>query len=148
MNDMENIMTEIIDTPVFVVNKSDYDKVVAELEQIRAIRDGLLTERNTLRNRIDSFKSEIKQFVTDNLNGHVTNDDLKELAYTLDISLTQDISFTATVTFNVTATVPLDFDIDDIDGSDFTASLDYNGSDLEDLDFDYSEVEISDVEVQ
>lgn len=127
------------------IDKADYDKVVADLALMTTYRDSVINDRNILRNRIDSFKSEIKQFVIDNLNGHVTNDDLRDLAESLDIPLTQDVTFTATVTFSVSAIAPIGADMDNV-ALDFTAALDYNGGELQGIDFDYAEVIIDDVE--
>ena len=143
MSDIELTQT---DAPAFV-NKADYDLVVAKNAELTNANQNNLTLIRTLNNRIDSFKEEIKQFVVDNLGGHVDDDDLRELAENFGIELTQEISFTATVTFNVTATVPLGTDLDDLASNVIlTATLEDNGY-LENFDYDYHEVEISDVEV-
>ena len=129
------------------IDKTEYDKVVAERDNLKQMLEHSRNANVTLNNRIDSFKEEIKTFVVENIGGYVSDDDLKNFAESFGIELTQDVTFTATVSFSVSATVPLDFDLDEIENLDFTASLDYNGSDLQDLEFDYSEVVIEDVEV-
>ena len=139
---------EFQSTPPQYVNKDDYDKVLVERDNLKDMLEHSRNANVSLNNRIESFKSEIKEFVVNGITAdYVSTDDLKELAEMFEIPLTQDVTFTATVSFSVSATVPLDFDLDEIENLDFTASLDYNGSDLQDLEFDYSEVVIEDVEV-
>lgn len=130
------------------VDKTEYDKIVAEYNTVKESYTNSLATIRTLNNRIHNMKQDIKDLVVNGLSAdYVGKDDLLELANTCDIELTQDVTFTATVSFSVSATVPLGFDMDEIENLDFTASLDYNGSDLQDLEFDYSEVVIEDVEV-
>ena len=146
--EMENNMTEILETAPAFVAKADYDAVVTELNNVKAANTSHQDTIRILNNRIASFKEEIKQFVVDNLGGLVDDNDLRELAETFDIELTQEISFTATVTFNVTATVALGTDLDDLASDiNLSAELSDNYGTLENFDYDYHEVEISDVEV-
>jgi len=145
--EMENNMTEILETAPAFVAKADYDAVVTELNNVKAANTSHQDTIRILNNRIASFKEEVKQFVVDNLGSLIDDDDLRELAENFGIELTQEIQFTATVTFNVTATVPLGTDLDDLASNVIlTATLEDNGY-LENFDYDYHEVEISDVEV-
>ena len=130
------------------VDKTEYDKILSEYNTVKESYTNSLATIRTLNNRIHNMKQEIKEFVVNGLSAnYVSQDDLKELAEMFEIPLTQDVTFTATVSFSVSATVPLGFDMDEIENLDFTASLDYNGSELDNIDFDYAEVVIEDVEV-
>ena len=67
------------------------------------------------------------------MNGCV-DDDIKEIARLLDITLMKEISGTASFEISFTAQVPLDYDADD-----FEISFDVNCEEYEAEDFDWNE---------
>lgn len=108
---------------------------------------------NTIRvqsQRLESFKEEVKQFVLDNLGGHIDDDDLRSFAESFGIPMTQTISFSVSTVFHCTAEVPLGTDLDELESTlegNFSLSIDYNGDDVQDFDYEYPDTEVHDVEV-
>ena len=143
---MENNITYFTDS----VDKTEYDKIVAERDNLKQMLEHSRNANVGLNNRIESFKQEIKDFVVNNLGGHVDDDDLRELAENFSVELTQQISFSVSAVFHCTATVPLNADLDDLENlldGEFSMSIDYNGSEIEDFDWELPDTEVNDVEV-
>ena len=133
----------LIETHEYLKNR------VSALEAKVAAVDSQAETIRILNSRIEGFKSEIKEFVINNLGGNVSDDELRELAENFGIEMMQNVSFTVTASFNVNATVPLGTDVDDLAWSianDLEGSLEYNGNDIGNFDWDTPDFEVADVE--
>ena len=104
-------------------NPSLADRVINLSRELAVANDALkkATERSdTWRirsqhraDRIDNASTLIKDAI---INDDVDIDTLKSIAHELNIELTRDVRIKMTITASGTATVPIDFDLDDIDG--------------------------------
>lgn len=94
------------------IDKTEYDKIVAERDNLKQMLEHSRNANVSLNNRIHNLKEEIKQFVVDNLGGRVDDDDLRQLAETFDIELTQEFAFELTVRFSGCGTIEGKFDED------------------------------------
>ena len=84
-----------------------------------------------LQQRIANVKGHLFDMYSEN--GEI-DEDVREIARLLDITLTKEIQGTAVCEISWTASVPLDFDADD-----FEISFDVNCETYEAEDFDYNE---------
>lgn len=85
--------------------KSNLDTMTSNWEYCR-------NEMNDLRRKIENVRGHIMDIYS--MSGSL-DDDIKEIAGYLDISLTKRISGTATYEISFSAEVPLDFDADDLE---------------------------------
>jgi hypothetical protein len=96
-----------------------------------------------LTNQIDDVATIIKDAI---IADDVDVDTLKSIAQELRIELTREVRIKMTITASGTATVPIDFDLDDIDGE---ISVDFSnnyGTDVEfDIDVDDMTVDCEDI---
>ena len=105
-------------------------------------------EANTaLRREKQAILETVKEFIADNIDGHVTSNDLKELAAELDIELTKSLTVTFTVSYQADIVVPIDFDEDDIDEGDFDVEISYNDH-SSDVEFENDSTDINDFNVE
>jgi DNA gyrase/topoisomerase IV subunit A len=118
--------------------RESFDRQTAEIanlkdQQDRAInmRDHWERKHNELQQKIANVKGYF--FDLYSMNGSI-DDEMKEIADLLDITLTKEIQGTATFEISWTASVPLDFDADD-----FEISFDVNCDTYEAEDFDWNE---------
>lgn len=114
------------------------DRQSAEITNLRQalatsanVRDHWERKHNELQQKIANVKGHI--FDMYSMNGEI-DEDTKMIADLLDITLTKEIQGTATFEISWTASVPLDFDADDLEIS-FEVSCDT----YEAEDFDYNE---------
>ena len=96
-----------------------------------------------LTNQIDDVATIIKDAI---IADDVDIDTIKSIANELCIELTREVRIKMTITASGTATVPIDFDLDDIDGE---ISVDFSnnyGTDVEfDIDVDDMTVDCEDI---
>lgn len=102
-----------------------------EVERLQGNFDRTLARSRELETKISNVRGHI--FDMYSMNGSV-DDDIKEIAGLLDITLMKEIQGTALCEISWTAQVPLDFDADD-----FEISFDVNCETYEAEDFDYNE---------
>lgn len=119
------------------------ERIAKQTEEIKQLRNAYEVTSKELRNWKNSVTEFIKEHVKDDA---IDVDDLKEFANELNIELTKEIEVTFKVDVKFTATVPLDFNINDIDESDFDVRVDYNGN-HEDVEVDEDYVDVEDFEV-
>jgi hypothetical protein len=91
-----------------------------------------------LTNQIDDVATIIKDAI---IADDVDVDTLKSIAQELRIELTREVRIKMTITASGTATVPIDFDLDDIDGE---ISVDFSNNYGTDVEFD---IEVDDMTV-
>lgn len=112
-----------------------------QTDEIAILKQNLANTQN-MREHWERKHSELQQKIANvkghifdmySMNGHV-DDDIKEIAELLDITLMKEIQGTATYEISWTASVPLDFDADN-----FEISFDVNCETYEAEDFDYNE---------
>ena len=108
---------------------ADYNFVLARLQKRSA--------------QIDSFEEALRDNPWD-----FDEDTLNDLASYFDISLEREYSVEITVTFSGTVTVPLDYDIDDLE-NDLSASIDthHYGNSSVVVDFSEDNMEINYTEI-
>lgn len=118
--------------------RESFDRQTAEItnlkdqvERATNMRDHWERKHNELQQKIANVKGHI--FDMYSMNGSV-DDDIKEIADLLGITLMKEIQGTATCEISWTAQVPLDFDADDMEIS-FSIECDT----YEAEDFDYNE---------
>jgi hypothetical protein len=155
----ENNVTEQVQSQFDIVGnfvkENDYATVVQHIVdlQVKAkvateANERLINERDMYRKNhreaIDTVEEFLKEHIKDQ---QVSIDDLKELAAELDIELTKRLEITFKVDVKYIATVPLDFDEDDISDGDFNINIDYRGHDS-DVEVDEEWVEVEDFEVE
>jgi hypothetical protein len=96
-----------------------------------------------LNNQIENVSTIIKDAI---IADDIDIDTLKNIANELCIELTREVRIKMTITASGTATVPIDFDLDDIDGE---ISVDFSnnyGTDVEfDIDVDDMTVDCEDI---
>ena len=96
-----------------------------------------------LNNQIENVSTIIKDAI---IADDIDKDTLKSIAEELRIELTREVRIKMTITASGTATVPIDFDLDDIDGE---ISVDFSnnyGTDVElDIDVDDMTVDCEDI---
>lgn len=120
-------MQEIIDRQsAEIINLKD------QANRANEMREHWMGKFNELHQRIANVKGHL--FDMYSMNGEI-DDDVREIARLLDITLLKEIQGTATYEISWTAQVPLDFDADD-----FEISFDVNCDTYEAEDFDYNEV--------
>ena len=130
----------------FVKNNavSEITERIAQLtEQLKYARNDYDQASKSLRH----WRDETTKFVIDFVKSDdITTDDLKEFAEKMNIELTKEIEVTFKVDVKFTGTVPLDFDISDIDEHNFDVDITYCGKheDVE-MDEEYSDIEDFDV---
>ena len=108
----------------------------------------IINERDAFRNELRNWKNSITEFLKEHIKDQqVSVDDLKEFAEELDIELTKRLEVTFKVDVKFIATVPLDFDEDDISDGDFNINIDYRGHDS-DVEVDEEWVEVEDFDVE
>ena len=134
-------------------NPSLSDRVI-NLSRELAIANGALEQANErtatlqkmygrLNNQIENVSTIIKDAI---IADDIDIDTLKNIANELCIELTREVRIKMTITASGTATVPIDFDLDDIDGE---ISVDFSnnyGTDVEfDIDVDDMTVDCEDI---
>jgi hypothetical protein len=96
----------------------------------------------TLHNRIDLASATIKYAI---INDDIDKDTLIQIASDLNVELTREVRVKMTVTASGTATVPIDFDLDDIDGEIAVEFSNAYGTDTElDIEVDDMTVDCED----
>lgn len=121
---------EMLSAPV----PNDRDDLIIQIDTLKREVLRLNCSVDHWRDRAGGFENKInavKGFIQDiySMNGEI-NDDIKEIATLLGIELTKTINVTVNVTFEGTAKVPLDYDIDDLEG-ELSFSCDEGYSDIE-----------------
>ena len=130
----------------FVKNNavSEITERIARLtEQVKYARNDYDQASKSLKH----WREETTKFVIDFVKSDdITTDDLKEFAEKMNIELTKQIEVTFKVDVKFTGTVPLHFDISDIDEHNFDVDITYCGKheDVE-MDEEYSDIEDFDV---
>lgn len=109
-----------------------------QITNLNAQVDRLIADRTHWQNKYNELQQKIanvKGYFFDlySMNGRV-EEEIKEIAELLDITLTKEIQGTAVCEISWTASVPLDFDADD-----FEISFDVNCETYEAEDFSYNE---------
>lgn len=90
--------------------------------------------------KIEKVKKFIVEHISDNEEASI--EELKQLAYDLDIELTKRVNVSFTVEYNLTIECDIN---DEIDETDFTLNLDYSGNgEVIDESPEWSSVEIED----
>jgi len=96
-----------------------------------------------LTNQIDNVATIIKDAI---IADDVDVDTLKSIAEELNIALTREVRIKMTITASGTATVPIDFDLDDIDGEIRVEFSNNYGTDTElNIDVDDMTVDCEDI---
>ena len=114
------------------------DRQSAEIINLKDQQDRAINMREHWERRHNELQQKIanvKGYMFDlySMNGDI-DDEIKEIADLLDITLMKEIQGTATFEISWTAQVPLNFDADD-----FEISFDVNCETYEAEDFDYNE---------
>ena len=122
------------------------DDIAGYIATLRASLDEYKTSNSGVLIRLQQTVDTITEFIKDNISDGADTDALKELANELEIELTKDLRITFTVQYYADVTVPLDYDVENIDESDFDIRIQYTGSD--DVDFSDDSTEVEDFEVQ
>lgn len=86
---------------------------------------------------ISNAAGVIRDYISEN--GEVT-DELKDIAEHLGVALTKEIAGTATIEISWTATVPMDFDADDLE---ISYTLECDTYDAEDFDYNEDNMDVS-----
>jgi succinate dehydrogenase flavin-adding protein (antitoxin of CptAB toxin-antitoxin module) len=153
----DNTTTEV--TPIeiateFVKNSSSTqiaEKMAEDAQSLENMRKNVSHKqveidylRRDKRNILDIVEKFLKEHISEGNEADL--DELKELAEELDIELTKDIKVTFTASVEVEMTVPLDFDLEDIDESNFTVSAEFDG--MTDVEVDDTDINVEDFEVE
>lgn len=109
--------------------------LTAQVERLTADRSHWQNKYNELQQNIDNVRGYIMDDLS--VNGEM-DENLKEIADLLDITLTKTISGTATLEISWRAEVPLDFD-----GDDFQLSFDVDCDSYEADNFEWDSVDES-----
>lgn len=134
------------DATNFINSNKTINEITAHLayqyELVQAARESRITATN----RLNALIEQVTEFIKDNMSDGADSDALKELANELDIELTKDLRITLTVQYYADVTVPLDYDVENIDESDFDINIRYTGSD--DVDFSDESTEVDEFDVR
>lgn len=108
---------------------------ITNLKQSLATAENMRGHWERRHNELQTKISNVKGYIFDvySETGNI-EEELKEIADLLDITLTKEIQGTATFEISWTASVPLNFD-----ANDFEISFDVNCETYEAEDFDYNE---------
>lgn len=136
-----------------VVNNATPNAIIEEVERLIIDRDYYKNEKSLLNARyselnkqLSHWKNSTTTFVTEFIKSDdVTTDDLKEFAEKMNIELTKEIEVTFKVDVKFTATVPLEFEFNEIDESDFDVTIEYSGNSDIDMEEEYSDIEDFDI---
>lgn len=85
----------------------------------------------TLYNRIDAASETIKSAIIAN---DIDKDTLVQIASNLNVELTREVRVKMRITASGTATVPIDFDLDDLDGE---IGIEFSNNYGNDVEFDF-----------
>jgi len=138
-------------TPYEVAAEFVKNNAVSEItERIAQLTEQLKYARNDYdqaRQALNNWRTKTTDFVVEHVkDNEIDVDDLKEFADEMGIELTKEIEVTFKVDVKFTATVPLDFDVENIDESDFDIRINYNGNHEDvDMEEEYSDIEDFDV---
>lgn len=125
------------------------DELMERLSNLQLIHDNNLESLEFTRDRIKKFSAQINSFenALKNNEWDFDSETLSDLAGYFDIELSREYDITLTVRWSGTVTVPMDFDIDDIENYlDIRIDTDYRTSDAiidlyqDEFDIDYNEV--------
>lgn len=125
------------------------DELMERLSNLQLIHDNNLESLEFTRDRIKKFSAQINSFenALKNNEWDFDSETLSDLAGYFDIELSREYDVTLTVRWSGTVTVPMDFDIDDIENYlDIRIDTDYRTSDAiidlyqDEFDIDYNEV--------
>lgn len=124
------------------------DELMERLSNLQLIHDNNLESLEFTRDRIKKFSAQINSFenALKNNEWDFDSETLSDLAGYFDIELNREYDVTVTVRWSGTVTVPMDFDIDDIENYlDIRIDTDYRTSDAiidlyqDDFEIDYTE---------
>jgi hypothetical protein len=145
--------TTVIDEPTVEAVAAEFVKdhnsqeIVEELVKYSNEVDRLKENLDYQRRRDSQYSDKIekvKKFIVEHIsdNEEASIEELKQLAYDLDIELTKRVNVSFTVEYNLTIECDIN---DEIDETDFTLNLDYSGSgEVIDESPEWSSVEIED----
>lgn len=86
---------------------------------------------STLYNRIDAASDTIKNAI---INNNIDKNTLVQIASDLQVELTREVRVKMRITASGTATVPIDFDLDDLDNE---ISVEFSNNYGNDVEFDF-----------
>ena len=115
------------------------DELAEKYEQLAASTRVNKEVRARLQELVETVEEFIKEHV---IEGSASKDDLLELAKELDMELEREATVSFTVQYSVNVTVPLDFDIDEINEEGFDVDITYTKS-HDGVEFDGDDTEIS-----
>jgi len=115
------------------------DELAEKYEQLASSTRVNKEVRARLQELVEKVEEFIKEHVTE---GSASKDDLLELAEDLDMELEREATVTFTVEYSVNVTVPLGFDIEQIDEDGFDVDITYTKS-HDGVEFDDDETDIS-----
>lgn len=124
-------MAEETKDEIIARQTTEIDRLSSQLQTMTSNWEFAKNQLQESRQKIANVKGYLFDFYSEN--GHV-DEDMKEIARLLDITLTKEISGTASFEISWTAQVPLDFDPDD-----FEISFDVNCEEYDAEDFDWTE---------
>ena len=145
--------TTVIDEPTVEAVAAEFVKdhnsqeIVEELVKYSNEVDRLKENLDYQRRRDSQYSDKIekvKKFIVEHIsdNEEASIEELKQLAYDLDIELTKRVNVSFTVEYNLTIECDIN---DEIDETDFTLNLDYSGNgEVIDESPEWSSVEIED----
>ncbi len=110
---------------------TEINRLTSELENITTDRDFWREKYNVRMGQIDNLQSYLK----DNFD-YIDENVVQELVDTFNLEITKDYDVTITVTFSGIVSVPLNYDMDNLE-NDLNASLD--ASYYSDIESDFSE---------
>ena len=129
------------------VKDHNSQEIVEELVKYSKSVDRLQANLDYQRNRetqLNTKLAKVKDFIVEHIrdNEEASIEELKQLAYDLDIELTKRVNVSFTVEYNLTIECDIN---EEVDETDFTLNLDYSGSgEVVDESPEWSSVEIED----
>ena len=117
---------DIVNAAIDISVKDERIKALeADLASVRDTSSAYLRQLREYEIKVSNVAGYIKDWI--DTEGEIS-DDLSEIARMLEIALTKTITGEGTFNFSFTATVPLDFDVDDLD---FSCEIECNNYDVE-----------------